>query len=71
MEVCQTLDLRQSYSSKVCETLLDDWANSVYVNGLLQVRGVVLDVSSLCSWSYSKECVWNSGKKLCCIVPRK
>ena len=23
------------------------------------------------SWSYSKECVWNLGKKLCCFVPGK
>ena len=37
MEFCQTSELRRSYSSKVCEGFLDDWANGDCIDSLLQI----------------------------------
>ena len=49
---------------KVYGAPLDDWANGGCVDGLLQVWWVGIGVSSLGSWFYFKECVWNLGTKL-------
>ena len=46
-------------------------ANGSHADGLLQVWWVGVGVSSLGSWSYSKECVCNLGTKLCRTVPGK
>ena len=51
--------------------LLDDWTNYVHADGLLQVWWVGVGVSSLGSWSYSKEYDWNLGAKLSGTIPGK